>query len=74
MAVDCEHLMRSILAVSALHLSRYHPQKKAFYIQRAMHHHQAASSAAIALLTDLRADECERLHVFSILTVYYGAP
>lgn len=74
MAVDCEYLMRSILAVSALHLARYHPQKKALYVQRAMHHHQAASSAAIELLTDLRADECERLHLFSMLTVYYGEP
>jgi hypothetical protein len=74
MAVDCEYLMRSILAVSALHLSRYRPQKKDLYLQRAMHHHQAASSAAIELLADLRVEECERLHLFSMLTVYYGAP
>jgi hypothetical protein len=74
MAVDCEYLMRSILAVSALHLSRYRPQKKSLYLQRAMQHHQAASSAAIELLTDLRAEECEKLHLFSMLTVYYGAP
>ncbi|KAK4236150.1 sterol uptake control protein 2 [Achaetomium macrosporum] len=72
MAVNCEYLMRSILAVSALHLSRYRPQKKDLYLQRAMHHHQAASSAAIELLTDLRAEECERLHLFSMLTVYYA--
>ncbi|KLU90167.1 hypothetical protein MAPG_09133 [Magnaporthiopsis poae ATCC 64411] len=72
MAVDCEYLMRSILAVSALHLSRYRPQKKTVYLQRAMQHHQAASSAAIELLTDLKAEECERLHLFSVLTVYYA--
>ncbi|KAK3305593.1 uncharacterized protein B0T15DRAFT_567482 [Chaetomium strumarium] len=72
MAVDCEYLMRSILAVSALHLSRYRPQRKDLYLQRAMHHHQAASSAAIELLTDLRPEECERLHLFSMLTVYYA--
>ncbi|KAL2259886.1 hypothetical protein VTK26DRAFT_6270 [Humicola hyalothermophila] len=72
MALDCEYLMRSILAVSALHLSRYRPQKKALYIQCAIHHHQAASSVAIALLADLKPDECERLHLFSMLTVYYA--
>lgn len=74
LAVDCEYLMRSILAVSALHLSRYRPQKKTLYLQHAMQHHQTASSAAIELLTDLRAEECERLHLFSMLTVYYGKP
>ncbi|KAK4143080.1 sterol uptake control protein 2 [Dichotomopilus funicola] len=72
MAADCEYLMRSILAVSALHLSRYRPQKKALYLQRAMDHHQAASAAAIELLADLQADECERLHLFSMLTIYYA--
>lgn len=73
MAVDCEYIMRSILAVSALHLSRYRPQKKGLYLERAMQHHQAASSAAIEQMTDLRVEECERLHIFSVLTVYYGA-
>ncbi|KAH6615684.1 hypothetical protein B0J18DRAFT_373009 [Chaetomium sp. MPI-SDFR-AT-0129] len=72
MAADCEYLMRSILAVSALHLSRYRPQKKALYLQRAMDHHQAASAAAIELMADLQADECERLHLFSMLTIYYA--
>ncbi|KAK4099182.1 hypothetical protein N658DRAFT_170405 [Parathielavia hyrcaniae] len=72
MAIECEYLMRSILAVSGLHLARHRPQKKTLYLQRAMHHHQVASSAAIDLLTDLRVDECERLHLFSMLTVYYA--
>lgn len=74
MAVDCEYIMRSILAVSALHLSRYRPQKKALYLERAMQHHQAATSAVIDMMTDLRPEECERLHIFSMLTVYYGRP
>ncbi|KAK4033343.1 hypothetical protein C8A01DRAFT_19701 [Parachaetomium inaequale] len=72
MAVDCEYIMRSILAVSALHLSRYRPRNKDLYLERAMQHHQAATSAALALMTDLRAEECERLHLFSMLTVYYA--
>ncbi|KAK4118846.1 hypothetical protein N657DRAFT_582838 [Parathielavia appendiculata] len=72
MAVECEYLMRAILAVSALHLSRYRPQKKTLYLERAMHHHQAASSVAIELMTDLRVEECERFHLFSMLTVYYA--
>ncbi|GAB1310099.1 Sterol uptake control protein 2 [Madurella fahalii] len=72
MAVDCEYIMRSILAVSALHLSRYRPRKKDLYLERAMQHHQAASSAAIEQMTNLRAEECERLHIFSMLTVYYA--
>lgn len=73
MAVDCEYIMRSILAVSALHLSRHRPQKKDLYIGRAMEHHEAASSVVIQLMSDLKPEECERLHIFSVLTVYYGA-
>ncbi|KAK3291516.1 uncharacterized protein B0H64DRAFT_427091 [Chaetomium fimeti] len=72
MATDCEYIMRSILAVSALHLSRYRPQKKKTYLQRAMQHHQAATSTALELMTNLKTDECERLHIFSMLTVYYA--
>lgn len=73
MAVGCEYIMRSILAVSALHLARYRPREKDLYIRRALQHHQAASSVAIDLMTDLRVEECERLHIFSMLTIYYGA-
>ncbi|KAK4149940.1 sterol uptake control protein 2 [Chaetomidium leptoderma] len=72
MAVECEYIMRSILAVSALHLSRYRPRKKDSYLERAMQHHQVATSAALKLMTDLRAEECERLHIFSMLTIYYA--
>lgn len=71
-AFDCEYLMRSILAVSALHLSRYRPSRRDLYIQRAMEHHQLASSAAIELMSELKFEDCENLHLFSVLTVYYG--
>ena len=72
MAANCEYVMRSILAVSALHLSRFRPQNKKTYLERAMQHHQAATSRALQLMSDLKAEECERLHIFSMLTVYYG--
>ncbi|KAK4247507.1 hypothetical protein C7999DRAFT_41165 [Corynascus novoguineensis] len=72
MAVNCEYIMRSILAVSALHLSRYRPGSKEVYLERAMQHHQAATCAALQMMVDLRVEECERLHVFSMLTVYYA--
>lgn len=73
MAVNCEYVMRSILAVSALHLSRYRPRNREPYLERAMQHYQAATSEALQLMTDLRREECEKLHIFSVLTIYYGA-
>ena len=73
MGSDCEYIMRSILAVSALHLARYRPKKRDLYISRATQHHHAASAAAIGLMADLKKEDCEYLHVFSMLTVYYGA-
>jgi hypothetical protein len=72
MAANCEYVMRSILAVSALHLSRFRPSSKKTYLERAMQHHQAATSTALQLMSDLKVEECERLHIFSMLTVYYG--
>ncbi|CAG9995441.1 unnamed protein product [Clonostachys byssicola] len=72
MAMDNDCLMRMILAVSALHLAHYRPSKRAHYLQRGLEHHAAANRKAISLLTDLRQEDCEALHLFSVLTLFFA--
>jgi hypothetical protein len=72
MALGREYLMRTILSVSALHIAHHRPQTRDLYVSRAMMHHQLASSVAIGLMSDLKPEECENLHLFSMLTIYFG--
>uniref|UniRef100_A0A8H7TTW9 Transcription factor domain-containing protein n=1 Tax=Bionectria ochroleuca TaxID=29856 RepID=A0A8H7TTW9_BIOOC len=72
MAMDNDCLMRMILAVSALHLAHYRPSRRVHYLQRGLEHHAAANRKAISLLTDLRQEDCEALHLFSVLTLFFA--
>jgi transcription factor-like protein len=72
MALGCDYVMRALLAVSALHLAHYRPERRDFYVARALQHHQIASQAAIPSMSDLSYDNCENLHLFSVLTLYFG--
>ncbi|KAH7349891.1 hypothetical protein B0T11DRAFT_358947 [Plectosphaerella cucumerina] len=72
MALGCDYVMRALLAVSALHLAHYRPERRDFYVARALQHHQIASQAAIPSMSDLSYDNCENLHLFSVLTLYFA--
>ncbi|MCJ1247302.1 hypothetical protein MMC30_004516 [Trapelia coarctata] len=64
--------MRGILAVSALHLAHFRPEKKDFYVAQAMLLHQTALHVATALLTNVTQDNCSALYMFSILTCIFA--
>ncbi|ROT35918.1 hypothetical protein SODALDRAFT_316163 [Sodiomyces alkalinus F11] len=72
MAFVCDYVMRSLLAVSALHLAHFRPDRRDFYVNRAVMHHRAASQSAVPLLTQFRPGDCESLYLFSILTIYFA--
>ncbi|KAH6694018.1 hypothetical protein F5X68DRAFT_267289 [Plectosphaerella plurivora] len=72
MALGCDYVMRALLAVSALHLAHYRPDRRDFYVARALQHHQIASQAVIPSMGDLSYDNCENLHLFSVLTLYFA--
>ncbi|KAM0591328.1 hypothetical protein D7B24_004266 [Verticillium nonalfalfae] len=77
MALDCEYIMHTVLAVSALHLSHYRQARADFYVTKAMQHHQVGARVAIALMGgDLHKEDCEHLHLFCLLTLFYalGSP
>lgn len=73
MAFDCDYVMRSLLAVSALHLAHFRPNRREkSYVSRACMHLRTASQLAIPLMTHLNPDNCENLYLFSILAIYFG--
>ena len=76
MAFGCEFLMRTILALSALHLARFRLEKRDYYIHVGLRHYQVACRQATALMDhvdNLTRENCENLHLFSVLTLFYGA-
>lgn len=70
--VSCEYIMRTILAVSSLHLAHYRPHMVDHYQSVAIVHHQAASQAAIPLIPNATAENGQLLFLFSVLMTYYG--
>ncbi|RKU48819.1 hypothetical protein DL546_006762 [Coniochaeta pulveracea] len=70
--VSCEYIMRTILAVSSLHLAHYRPHMVDHYQSVAIVHHQAASQAAIPLIPNATAENGQLLFLFSVLMTYYA--
>ncbi|KAJ9152144.1 C6 zinc finger domain-containing protein [Pleurostoma richardsiae] len=76
LGLRCDYIMRSILAISALHLARHRPDRKDFYTSHAVMYHQQASRKAMSEMTDSVEDNVENLFAFSILTIFFalGSP
>ncbi|KAI0391132.1 hypothetical protein F5Y17DRAFT_24859 [Xylariaceae sp. FL0594] len=76
MGLECDYVMRSLLAVSSLQLAYYRPHMRDHYRSTAVHHHEIASRMAASLIRDLNASTVENLFLFSALTVFYafGSP
>lgn len=67
----CGYVMRSILAVSALHMLQLRPTET-HYLAHALEHHRIASRTAIELMHDVQMSDAEDLYIFSVLTLYVG--
>ncbi|TQN72791.1 Sterol uptake control protein 2 [Colletotrichum shisoi] len=72
LALECDYVMRALLSVSALHLAHNRPEKRDFFISRALTYHQMASRTAMGLMGSLDADNCEKLYLFSVLTIFFA--
>ncbi|KAK6071336.1 hypothetical protein SCUP234_06349 [Seiridium cupressi] len=64
-------VMRAVLALSALHMSRLHPSKADFYVSIARCEHQVALRTATELLRNVTAANCSALFIFSLITFFY---
>ncbi|SPO04364.1 related to C6 transcription factor [Cephalotrichum gorgonifer] len=69
MGLQCDFVMRSVLAISALHIAFHRPEKREFYISTALRYHQLASRKAMHLLGNVTQESADELFVFSVLTI-----
>ena len=67
-----DYVFHAVLSVAALHLSRIKTENRAFYISNAMQHHRIASAAAIPLLSNITAENCVPICMFSALTFIFA--
>ncbi|KAF6843840.1 C6 zinc finger protein [Colletotrichum musicola] len=72
LALECDYVMRALLSVSALHLAHNRPERRDFFISRALTYHQMASRTAMGLMGALDGDNCEKLYLFSVLTIFFA--
>ncbi|OHE95460.1 hypothetical protein CORC01_09193 [Colletotrichum orchidophilum] len=72
LALECDYVMRALLSVSALHLAHHRPERRDFFISRALTYHQMASRTAIGLMGALDGENCEKLYLFSVLTIFFA--
>lgn len=75
-ALNCDFVMRALLAVSATHIAQHRPSQRHHYLSHAMAYHDLASRTAISLIGQLLPENLEDLWIFSVLTMYFalGSP
>jgi hypothetical protein len=75
-ATGSEFVMRALLSVSALHMSKHRPERKHHYVSHAIAYHDHASRQATTMMSPLIPENLEDLWIFSVLTVYFalGSP
>ncbi|ETS81862.1 hypothetical protein PFICI_06864 [Pestalotiopsis fici W106-1] len=71
-----DYIMRTLLAISGMHLAHHRKQSFDYYTSLAAAHHEAATRTAMELMKDLNAENAPMLFLYSSLTMYYalGAP
>lgn len=67
-----DFVMRGILAVAALHIAHFTPEKKDFYLSQAMMHHQSGLRVATSMLSNLTDENASALYIFSALTLFFA--
>lgn len=72
MGFSYEYVLRGLLSVAALHLSRFKPQRRDTLIERAMVHHNASSSMVLTILNDFTSPHSVPIFFFSMLTTWFA--
>jgi hypothetical protein len=66
-----DFVMRGILALSALHLAYYRPEKRDLFIAQAKAQTQAGLRAATSMLMNITQENCSAVWIFSALTCIF---
>ena len=71
-ALMYDFVMRGLLAVSALHLAHFKPERKGYYVSHAMAHHSAALPVAASIVSNLTPENSDAFYLFSAFTCYFA--
>lgn len=66
------YILQGLLSISALHLAKFRPDRKEFYISEALLRHNAASRTVSQLIVNISAGNCVELFLFSTITNYFA--
>jgi hypothetical protein len=69
LAFQWDFVMRGVLAISALHLAHFRPDKREYYTSYALAQHNLGLREAMPLLLNINEDNCSALFIFSSLHV-----
>ncbi|PGH00593.1 hypothetical protein GX51_05692 [Blastomyces parvus] len=72
MACGCDYVMRTVLAVSALHLAHHSRDRKEIYTSTALTYHRIAAREAMNLMSNIKKEDANNLFVFSVLTIFFA--
>jgi hypothetical protein len=67
-----DFVMRGILALSALHLARFRPERRDFYMSQALTQHQAGLRMTTGLLASITKENCSAVGNLSSSLWYNG--
>ncbi|KAK0648556.1 hypothetical protein B0T16DRAFT_326522 [Cercophora newfieldiana] len=73
--LQCDYIMRAILAISALHLAYHRPSRRDFWTAQGIVFHQRAARSAVRFIAPSgvhNLDDAVNLFVFSMLTIYFA--
>ncbi|KAH8655208.1 hypothetical protein BX600DRAFT_439719 [Xylariales sp. PMI_506] len=62
------YILQALFSLTALHLARFRPERRDFYLDQAMLHYNAASAMAAPLVANVTAENCIPLYLFSTIT------
>jgi hypothetical protein len=70
----CDYIMRSVLAISALHLAYHRPDRRDFYTAQGILLHQRAARSAVRFIrsAETNLDDAVNLFLFSMLTIFFA--
>jgi len=71
LAFSCDFVMRAILALSALHLAYFKPEKRDFYLSQAMIQHRIGLRKATSVLPHVTDENCTALYLFTAATCIF---
>lgn len=66
------YILKGMFSLSALHLAKFRPERKDFYLAAALSHHNTSVSLVSRLILTITSENCIELFLFSTITNYFA--